>query len=231
MMQSITREMNFSECTFIFPPEMPDTEVRMRIFTPGEELPMAGHPTVGITFALAKEGVIAAGPGTTSSSGLASDRRRSRSSGRQRRDRLRLDDAEQADLRRRRSPTARRFAAAIGVGKRSGGSRRPEAVSCGEPFLFAPLRSRDARSIASTIDRAQYAQGCAAAGSKTLPLLIFTLEGERRRSDLQPDARARLRRLRRPGDGQRRGPLGCYLHKHQLLAARAARHTSSTCRA
>ena len=60
-MQTITREMNFSECTFIFPPETPGTNVRMRIFTPGEELPMAGHPTIGSTFALAKEGVIAPG--------------------------------------------------------------------------------------------------------------------------------------------------------------------------
>src|SRR5258708_40306693 len=60
-MQAITREMNFSECTFIFPPETPGTNVRMRIFTPGEELPMAGHPTIGSTFALAKEGVITPG--------------------------------------------------------------------------------------------------------------------------------------------------------------------------
>src|ERR671910_95789 len=60
-MQTITREMNFSECTFIFPTETPGTDVRMRIFTPGEELPMAGHPTIGSTFALAKEGAIARG--------------------------------------------------------------------------------------------------------------------------------------------------------------------------
>src|SRR4051812_38202922 len=60
-MQTITREMNFSECTFILPPEAAHTNVRMRIFTPGEELPMAGHPTIGSTFALAQEGVIAPG--------------------------------------------------------------------------------------------------------------------------------------------------------------------------
>src|SRR5262249_18142891 len=52
-MQRVTREMNFSECTYIFPAETAGTNVRMRIFTPGEELPMAGHPTVGSTFALA----------------------------------------------------------------------------------------------------------------------------------------------------------------------------------
>jgi len=60
-MQAITREMNFSESTFVLPAETPGTDVRMRIFTPGAELPMAGHPTIGSTFALAHEGVIAAG--------------------------------------------------------------------------------------------------------------------------------------------------------------------------
>ena len=60
-MQTITREMNFSECTFVFPAEQHGTDCRMRIFTPGEELPMAGHPTIGSTFALAHEGVIPAG--------------------------------------------------------------------------------------------------------------------------------------------------------------------------
>src|SRR5215475_11067020 len=58
-MQAIAREMNFSETTFVLPPERPDTDVRMRIFTPGAELPIAGHPTIGSTFALARTGVIA----------------------------------------------------------------------------------------------------------------------------------------------------------------------------
>src|SRR3954467_5315929 len=42
-MQSIAKEMNFSETTFILPAESTGTDIRMRIFTPGEELPMAGH--------------------------------------------------------------------------------------------------------------------------------------------------------------------------------------------
>ena len=57
-MQSIAREMNFSESTFLLPAERPDTDSRMRIFTPGVELPMAGHPTIGTTFALAHTGLI-----------------------------------------------------------------------------------------------------------------------------------------------------------------------------
>lgn len=61
MMQTIAREMNFSESTFVLPPEHTDMDLRMRIFTPGAELPMAGHPTIGTTFALAHTGVIAPG--------------------------------------------------------------------------------------------------------------------------------------------------------------------------
>ncbi len=59
-MQRIAREMAFSESTFIYPAEK-GGDVRMRIFTPGEELPMAGHPTIGSTFALAIEGTIPRG--------------------------------------------------------------------------------------------------------------------------------------------------------------------------
>ena len=58
-MQSIANEMNFAESTFVLPAERPDTDVRMRIFTPANEMPMAGHPTIGSTFALARTGLIA----------------------------------------------------------------------------------------------------------------------------------------------------------------------------
>ena len=58
-MQRIAREMNFAESTFILPAESPGTDVRMRIFTPTQEMPMAGHPTIGSTFCLAHTGVLA----------------------------------------------------------------------------------------------------------------------------------------------------------------------------
>src|SRR4029450_6554477 len=54
-MARITREMNFSECTFLFPAEQPGTDVRVRIFSPDGEMPFAGHPVIGSTFALAHQ--------------------------------------------------------------------------------------------------------------------------------------------------------------------------------
>ena len=48
----ITREFNYSETTFCYPPADPAHEARVRIFTPGAEVPFAGHPTVGTAIAL-----------------------------------------------------------------------------------------------------------------------------------------------------------------------------------
>jgi trans-2,3-dihydro-3-hydroxyanthranilate isomerase len=55
-MQAIAREMNLAETTFVFPPTTAEAAARMRIFTPGRELPFAGHPTVGTTWVLANQG-------------------------------------------------------------------------------------------------------------------------------------------------------------------------------
>jgi trans-2,3-dihydro-3-hydroxyanthranilate isomerase len=57
-MQSIAREFNYSETTFVLPPASAAHAARVRIFTPGGELPFAGHPTVGTAFALASLGRI-----------------------------------------------------------------------------------------------------------------------------------------------------------------------------
>jgi trans-2,3-dihydro-3-hydroxyanthranilate isomerase len=51
-MQLLARETNFSETVFVLPPSSPDADVRIRIFTPGLELPFAGHPTLGTAFVL-----------------------------------------------------------------------------------------------------------------------------------------------------------------------------------
>ena len=58
-MQLIAREFNFSETTFVLPPDDPRNTARVRIFTPVRELPFAGHPTVGTAFVLATLGTIA----------------------------------------------------------------------------------------------------------------------------------------------------------------------------
>ncbi|PTB90909.1 PhzF family phenazine biosynthesis protein, partial [Marivirga lumbricoides] len=48
-------ELNLSESVFLLKPSKADADIRMRIFTPGKELPTAGHPTIGTAFLLLKE--------------------------------------------------------------------------------------------------------------------------------------------------------------------------------
>lgn len=51
-LQRIAREFNYSETTFVYPPEDPSNTARVRIFTPTMEIPFAGHPIVGTVMAL-----------------------------------------------------------------------------------------------------------------------------------------------------------------------------------
>ncbi|MFZ2100614.1 MAG: PhzF family phenazine biosynthesis protein [Oricola sp.] len=55
-MQAIAREFNLSETVFIRPAKNPAHSAALRIFTPGRELPFAGHPTVGAAIALGEDG-------------------------------------------------------------------------------------------------------------------------------------------------------------------------------
>ena len=59
-MQQVAREFNFSETTFVFPPEEAEHTNKVRIFTPGAEVPFAGHPNIGTAFILATTGRLGA---------------------------------------------------------------------------------------------------------------------------------------------------------------------------
>jgi trans-2,3-dihydro-3-hydroxyanthranilate isomerase len=226
-MQTITREMNFSECTFIFPPETPGTDVRMRIFTPGEELPMAGHPTIGSTFALAKEGVIKPGqegfvfglgvgptPVSLEWKGHALDfawmTQKNPQFGGEVKDRAGL-------------------AHALGVSPQDLADAPPQIVSCGVPFLFAALTSRAAVDSVSVDPRA-YAAACKASGIDELPLFIFTTD-----RGTSAGNEAVYSRMLAPGfgivedpaTGGASGPLGCYLFTYRLVPRERVSHIVS----
>ncbi len=64
-LQQIAREMNLSETVFVLPPTDPAAVVRLRIFTPTQEIPFAGHPVVGTFYVLAQLGLVAIADGVT----------------------------------------------------------------------------------------------------------------------------------------------------------------------
>jgi trans-2,3-dihydro-3-hydroxyanthranilate isomerase len=224
-MQRIAKEMAFSESTFILPRESPDSDIRMRIFTPGEELPMAGHPTIGSTFALAAEGVIAAGreqfifalgvgptPVSLSWKGNALDF---------------VWMTQKAPVVSERIREVGAFATALDLARDDLQRDLPiEVVSCGVPFLFAPLTTRSAVDRAS-INRAAYRDALRQSGVDELPLFLFTLD----RTGAVQDESAYSRMLapglgvsEDPATGSAAGPLGCYLWIHQLLPSTTLQH-------
>lgn len=62
-MAAFARWTNLSETTFLLPPTVPEADYRVRIFTPGGELPFAGHPTLGSAHAFLASGGDAKKPG------------------------------------------------------------------------------------------------------------------------------------------------------------------------
>jgi PhzF family phenazine biosynthesis protein len=59
-MQQIAAWTNLSETTFVLPPSTDGADYRLRIFTPKQELPFAGHPTIGSAHAVLESGFVTA---------------------------------------------------------------------------------------------------------------------------------------------------------------------------
>ena len=146
-MQRIARETNLSETVFVLPPEDPAHTRRLRIFTPTAELPFAGHPTVGSAFVLAATGEIAlsgAETGIVFEEGVgpvpvtirAEDGRPVFSQ---------LSVAKLPEFGSE-APSAEDVAAMLSLdpGDVLSGKDHPQMVSCGVPFLYAPLKDRAA---------------------------------------------------------------------------------------
>jgi trans-2,3-dihydro-3-hydroxyanthranilate isomerase len=215
-MQAITKEMNFSECTFILPPEAPGTDVRMRIFTPGTELPMAGHPTIGSTFALAALGVIA--PGRDSFVfGLGVGPTTVELTWEGSRLSFAWMDQRPAEFREPASPRPD-IVRSIGLDASAvDQTGLPiEEVSCGNPFLIIPVRTRAAVDAAEA-DLAAMRRIKSAFPGGHVGALFFTTE------PVDPGVLAYSRMfapsagiVEDPATGSAAGPLGCYLVKHGL---------------
>ncbi len=70
-MQTLAREMNFSESTFVLPPVGDDSSYRIRMFSPRREVPFAGHPSVGTAHAVLEAGLATPKDGLLVQDGIA----------------------------------------------------------------------------------------------------------------------------------------------------------------
>ena len=226
-MLALTREMGFSETTFVFPAETPEADFRVRIFAlnVNREIEVAGHPTIGTVFALARRGqiepgrrrvVLALGIGPTpvelewEGSGLkfAWMAQRAPEFGGTLTDPAAVAGAlgiEVEDIRPTRLPV--------------------QQVSCGAPFLLVPVATRAAVDRA-TLDRPAMARLLEAAGLVRRGVFVFSLEpGD--------DGAAVYSRMlgfgvvEDPATGNASGPLGAYLVHHGVVSPERAGHLVS----
>lgn len=180
-MAAIARELNLSETAFILPAETASGTRKLRLFTPGAELPFAGHPTLGAAHLLAATGEVpleqtgesevqvvfeeGVGPVHVRIRGEAGVPVFTQLAA------ARLPEVGP------RPPSRERLARmlALEVGDMLSGEWAPAAVSCGVPFLFVPLANRRAVARAS-LDRGAWMQDLSTYWAPHV--FIFAREGE-----------------------------------------------------
>ncbi len=210
-MQALTKESNYSECTFVLPPEQAGTDYRVRIFTRTAETPFAGHPTLGTAFALAHIGVIKAGTARTNF-GLGVGPTNIDLEWKD----GKLAFAWMTQLKPTFGKTIADTAAlAAAIGLEAADMDRtspPQEVNCGSNFFIVPLASRKAVD-AAVQDRAKVDAVFAAGGAQRRGLYVFTTE---RAGD---DVTAYSRMLgaggiEDPATGSAAGPAGSFIAKY-----------------
>jgi trans-2,3-dihydro-3-hydroxyanthranilate isomerase len=214
LMPRIARELNLSETTFVLPSERQGCDVRVRIFTPGKELPVAGHPTIGTAFVLDRgerlvfeEGV---GPVPVWRERLAGGSRWWMS----------LPPPSFTPIAADRAQVA----AALGLSPADLAPDLPlEIGSSGVPLVYVPLRDLDALARAR-LDTAAWDRLPIPGTGELYPFVITGPASVRARM-FAPQ----LGVMEDPATGSACGPLGGYLLRYQLLNASAGRPTRAVC--
>jgi trans-2,3-dihydro-3-hydroxyanthranilate isomerase len=185
LMPQIAREFNYSETTFVLPPADPKHTRRVRIFTPGGELQFAGHPTVGTAHVLATIGAIELTGDETHivlEEGVGPVPVTIRADG-GRPVFVQLSVAKLPEVGPP-PPKSDRLAAMLSLRPDDllNSDMAPQAISCGTPFLFIPLRDMAAVGRARVkLDLFEETLR----GYWTNMVMVFALEAERPDSDVR----------------------------------------------
>ena len=183
-MFALAREFNFSETTFVFPPENGGTR-KLRIWTPGGEVPFAGHPTVGTAHVLAEIGEI---PLDGESTSIVFEEQvgpvpvKIRASG-GKPVFAQLSVAKLPEIGPP-VPTRETLASMLSLEPKDlvGGHFAPQSVSCGLPFLFVALKDRAAvKRSRIRVDQWERTLGSAWASM----IMVFSRDPEREGSDIR----------------------------------------------
>ena len=211
VMQKLANEMHFSETTFIASDKEHDGGYDVRIFTPDEELPFAGHPTLGTAYIIRHEimkdhdGEVRLNLGVGQIT-VTGDKRS---------DVLWMKQKEPVFLR---EFTSTDMADMLGIGKADIDSRFPiEEVSTGISFVMVPLKSL--RSIGdSYLDLKKYNEFFG--NKKPEGLLVFCPETLKKENSLHVRVFTKFPNvLEDPATGSGNGCLAAYLARHRYFGA------------
>jgi len=225
--QTVARELNLSETTFVYTPRDDSHDFGVRIYTPAEELPFAGHPTLGTSFVLALEGkiAIAAGKGSTrlrEKVGVIPVELEAMANG-----------SGSATMQQPKpefdAATNNRAALAALVALEAADLHPelpPQVVSCGVPYLILPLR--DLASARRARPRGDLWESTLAPLG-TPNVLVVTRETEKPAHDWHARMFApHLGVVEDPATGSAAGPLGAYTARPRVLAADPTGETKIT---
>jgi trans-2,3-dihydro-3-hydroxyanthranilate isomerase len=209
-MLGITREMNFSETTFILKPSLDQFSAKVRIFTPGREIPYAGHPTIGTAFVLQYKslidkrvttGVLELGIGPTSVEYLKDKS-------------IRMTQRKPEYLKRFHLKAA--IAESLGLQESDISNKYPmQYVSTGNPFLIVPLNSLSAvqEAVPNPVLLFEMLKN-----KISQEVVILSTETVHDSSHVHARMFApSLGVLEDPATGSAAGPIGAYLEHHHVL--------------
>lgn len=207
-MQKIAKELNVAETVFIGPSTRIDCVANVRIFTPGREMPFAGHPTVGSSFVLREIGVVPTNVerfALEEKIGPVPVRVETGNGGRP----LIWLTTPPITIGRAMDPGA--CVRALGLETAELLGRPPEIVSAGNPGVFIALKSKEA------VDRAvldiNAMQGLKREPDDSFFVFVFapTVEGAYSRM-FAPEHGV----TEDPATGSATGPLAAYMMRHGL---------------
>lgn len=217
-MLAITRELNYSETTFVFPPSQPDTHAYVRIFTPAGEVPFAGHPTIGTAFVLAtNQSIVTDTPQIILEEGVGPVA--VRLSGEPTQPQFLWITLPPVTFQ---APFENREAIAEALGLRATDlveGAPIQSASAGNPFVYVPVKNKSLVDQV-VIDMAKLHQ--CFQGVVPLKLYVFALE-EQAEGQEQLSVFARMLKpyqgsiVEDAATGSAAGPLGAYLAEHELV--------------
>lgn len=216
LMQALAKEFNLSETTFVLPPQKPENDFQVRIFTPAVELPMAGHPTVGTAFVLAQQQLVQVAESTRTLTfeegvGEIAVTLKTLANGK-----LSIQMRQPLPVFGAQFTERAAIAELLTLSLDDLDQTLPlEVVSCGVPFLFVPIKSLAAmHTIRFRHDVWERVLRDFAAPS----LFAFTREVETPGAHIHSRMFApALGVAEDPATGGASGPLGCYLVRHKLM--------------